>query len=69
MTSQLPSGCVVPGGSALPKSVRSMVLAKGCEDTHLSRCKSVRGLGCDLMAACHCAAAVVLETPVGERQI
>lgn len=65
---QLLSGFVAPDGSALPKSVRALLLTKD-EDSYLSRFRTVRGFGYDLTETGYCVTAGMLEMPVKKRKI
>ena len=68
MKMQLLSGFVAKDGSALPKSVRPLLLTKD-EESYLSRFRTVRGFGYDLTETAYCVTAGVLEMPVKKRRI
>ena len=68
MKSQLLSGFVAPDGSALPKSVRALLLTKD-EESYLSRLRTLRGFGYDLTETAYCVTAGGLEMPVKKRKI
>ena len=65
---QLLSGFVAPDGSALSKSVRTLLLTKD-EDSYLSRFRTVRGFSYDLTETGYCVTAGMLEMPVKKRKI